>query len=434
MRARRIAAGIIAAALMVTVAQGKANPRAKRNEAWRAGIRTALHVPEQMPALEMKVWSEFEPASGVMAERVTYATADGMLVPAVVYRPNPEPKRRLPGIVIVNGHGSDKYGWYSYWSGVEFARAGAVVVTYDMIGEGERNGERRSQAGAHDKLPLEYGTRLTGLMLTDLMQAVTLLRERRDVDAKRIAVAGYSMGSFVAAIAGAIDLRIHAVVLSGAGVFDGAGGYYDTNKLPCQRPAYRALAFVVGAEERGPALMALNAERGPTLVMNGEQDTVMDLPHHDRAWFNGLRARTIALNGGERNVFTTVFYPGISHRTSWVNRDGFLWLEEQIHFGIWTRAQIEAMGETHISEWAKANGVLIAPSYMREDREGGLMAVGGDVPGLTRAQLTVLPEAEWERLKNQLTYDAWAAKVMKQYPPEPVADIVLAIEQLPKEK
>ena len=32
-----------------------------------------------------------------------------------------------------------------------FAKAGAVVVTYDMIGEGERNDEKKSQANAHDK-------------------------------------------------------------------------------------------------------------------------------------------------------------------------------------------------------------------------------------------------------------------------------------------
>jgi len=421
MRIRRWVAGAVLLAGVTAGAAGNSN--AQRNEAWREGMRAALHVPSPLPKLDLQVWSEFEAAKGVRAERVTYATADGMVVPAIVYRPDPEPRRRMPGIVIVNGHGSDKYGWYAFWSGIEFARAGAVVVTYDMIGEGERNSERRSQAGAHDKLPLEYGTRLTGLMLTDMMQAVTLLAARTDVDRERIGVAGYSMGSFVAAIGGALDKRIHAEVLSGAGVFDGAGGYYDMGKLPCQRPAYRALAAVLGAEERGPALMALNAERGPTLVMNGEQDTVMDLPHHNQAWFDGLRARTIALNGSERNVFTTVMYPGISHRTSWVNRDGFLWLEDQLHFENWTRSQIEAMPLTHVSEWAKANGVFIAPNYMREDREGGLMAVGGDVPGLTRMQLTVLDDSQWGLMKDRLIYDAWAAKVMKQYPPEPVAEI-----------
>jgi dienelactone hydrolase len=400
---------------------------AARDTKWRAEIRERLHVPAVLPPLGLRVWSEFSPAKGVRAERATYSTADGMLVPAIVYRPEVEKaNQKLPGIVVVNGHGSDKFGWYAFWSGIEFARAGAVVVTYDMIGEAERNAEKRSQANAHDKLPLEYGTRLAGLMQVDLMQAVTLLRARRDVDARRIAVVGYSMGSFVAGITGAIDPRIHAIALSGAGVFDGAGGYYDSGKLPCQMPPYRALAGVGGANERGAILMTLNADRGPLLLMNGAEDTVMDLPHHGPEWFAALRAQTIALHGGEENVFTTILYPGVSHRTSWVNRDGFLWLDAQIHFANWTRARIESAPLTHISEWAKANGVFIAPNYMREDREGGLMAVGDDVPGVKREDLMVLPAADWERLKGHLTFDAWAAKIEAEYPPGPVTPVEAA--------
>ncbi len=139
----------------------------------------------------------------------------------------------------------DKFGWYAFYSGMEFAKAGAVVVTYDMIGEGERNIDRKSRASSHDKqvvppagLPsTDWGQRLAGLMQVDLMQGVTYLTEQPEVDSKRIAVLGYSMGSFVAGITGAIDTRIHAVLLSGAGVFDGPGGYFDSGNLPCQGAA-----------------------------------------------------------------------------------------------------------------------------------------------------------------------------------------------------
>ncbi len=158
-----------------------------------------------------------------------------------------------------------------------FAKAGAVVVTYDMIGEGERNMDKKSRASSHDKqvtppggLPAtDWGQRLAGLMQVDLMQGVTYLTEQPEVDAKRIAVVGYSMGAFVAGIAGAIDTRIHAVVLSGGGVFDGPGGYYDSGPLPCQGPPYRALAKI---GDRGAILYALNAQRGPMYVMNGAAD------------------------------------------------------------------------------------------------------------------------------------------------------------------
>ena len=113
-----------------------------RLAAWREEIRRILYVPDQLPALDAKTWSTFSPTPGVLADRVTYHTMDGMLVTAIVYRPDPKVakwKGKLPGILMVNGHGSDKFGWYAMYTGMEYAKAGAVVVTYDMIGEGERN-------------------------------------------------------------------------------------------------------------------------------------------------------------------------------------------------------------------------------------------------------------------------------------------------------
>ena len=192
---------------------------------WRSEIRNTLYIPDRLPPLEAKVWSSFTPTPGVIADRVTYRTASGMLVPAIVYRPEKH-KGKLPGIVVVNGHGGDKYSWYAFYSGMMFAKAGAEVVTYDPIGEGERNIDRKSRASSHDKLipvpagvnPDDPGQRLAGLMQVDLMQAVSYLSQRPEVDPKRIAVVGYSMGAFVSGIAGALDTRIHAVLLSGGDV------------------------------------------------------------------------------------------------------------------------------------------------------------------------------------------------------------------------
>jgi dienelactone hydrolase len=399
----------------LTPAQRKA-----RNAAWRHEIRRQLYVPDRLPALDAKVWSSFSPMPGVVADRVTYATADGMRVPAIVYRPDPKllkPGQKLPGIVVVNGHGGDKFSWYAFYSGMLFARAGAVVVTYDPIGEGERNIEKHSRAGSHDKIvppppgvsPTDWGQRLAGLMQVDLMQVVSYLISRPEVDPPRIAVVGYSMGSFISGIAGAIDPRIHAVLLSGGGVYDGSGGYFDSNPLPCQSPPYRSLS-VLG--DRGAVLYALNAARGPMLVMNGGADSVMDMEHHPPEWFASVRSRAIALRGTDVNMFTTVLYPGISHRTSWVNRDGVAWLNQQIHFANWTAAKVASAPTTHISTWARANNVDITPNYIREDREGGLDALGTGLPGIKREDLMVLSPTEWESHKDRLTYEAWAQKTM----------------------
>jgi dienelactone hydrolase len=393
--------------------------------AQKAEIRKSLYIPAKLPELNAKRWSTFSPTAGVLADRVTYATADGMMVPAIVYRPDPgaltaakrQAIRSMPGIVVVNGHGSDKFGWYAFYSGMLFANLGAVVVTYDMIGEGERNAEKRSKAGAHDAWIASTGSvagedagrRLAGLMQVDLMQAVSYLAAQPEVDAGRIAVVGYSTGAFVAGITGAIDDRIHAIVLSGGGVYDEVGpGYFEKNALPCQGPPMRALR---GLGDRAPILFALNARRGPMLVMNGDDDTVMDMAHHPPEWFAAVRARAIALAGTDTNMFTTIVYPGISHRTSWVNKDGVLWLESQIHFALSSEQEIAAAPVTHVSTWARANDVDIAPNYIVENREGGLDAVGTGLPGIKREDLMVLPEADWVVQKDRLTYEAWAEKI-----------------------
>lgn len=114
-------------------------------------------------------------------------------------------------------------------------------------------------------------------------------------------------------------------------------------------------------------------------------------------WFNSIRDRAIALRGTDRNIFTAIRYPGISHRTSWVDRDGVGWLGRQIHFANWAVADIASEPTTHVSTWARANGVDITPNYIREDREGGLDALGSGFPGIKREDLMVLPPARWEQ-------------------------------------
>ena len=406
-----------------------AAPAGNNFAAWRAEIRQALYIPDHLPALEPKIWSSFSPMPGVIADRVTYRTGDGMLVPAIVYRPE-KFKGKLPGIVVVNGHGGDKYSWYAFYSGMLFAQAGAEVVTYDPIGEGERNIDRKSRASSHDKdvtppAPLphdDWGQHLAGLMQVDVMQAVSYLDQRPEVDPKRIGVVGYSMGAFVSGIAGALDTRIHAVLLSGGGTFDDAtdgGKSYDAGTLPCQASPWHALK-VLGDDfhRRGAVLYVLNAERGPMLVENGSNDTVMDIPHRPPEWFAAMKAQATALdkaNGGSAaNMFTTHVDPDKSHRTAWVERYGVEWLNEQLHFANWNSATIATMPTTHIADWITTNNIpwAITNGYMREDREGGLNALGTGFPGVARDALTVLPEDDWQRLKSQLIYESWADKIV----------------------
>jgi dienelactone hydrolase len=247
-----------------------------REEQWRRQICDNFFVPEPLPVLEASTQRRFTPARGVHAEGLTYRTQFGLLVPAILYLPDPMPAGKIPAFVVVNGHGGDKYSWYSWYAGILFARGGAAVLTYDPAGEGERNRLHRSGTRAHDNIKPDAERRsgdaavlarhLAGLMITDVRQAVSYLSQRAEVDGRRIAAGGYSMGSFVLALAGAVEPRLHACVLVGGGNLDGREGYWDNSKPMCQGLPYRSLSFL---GDRPAVIYALHASRGPTLIFNG---------------------------------------------------------------------------------------------------------------------------------------------------------------------
>lgn len=391
---------------------------AQRRESLRAQIRENFFVPDPLPPLDAVTQRRFEPAPGVAAEAVTYATQFGTRVPAILYLPKSQPKTaagRIPALIIVNGHGGDKYSWYSYYSGILYARAGAVVLTYDQAGEGERNAKRESGTRAHDRLKGDdmLARRLAGLMITDVMQAVSYLASRSEVDARRIGATGYSMGSFVLALTGAVEPRLRACVLVGGGNLDGVDGYWDSSKPMCQALPYRSLRFL---GDRGAVIYALHASRGPTLIYNGLADSVVAIDRHGEPFFADLRQRTVELHGGDDGVFDTGFAAQASHRPYFITRPVALWLEEHLDMPNWTAESLAAMPTTHIAQWAQKYNVHMDKLYATEDREGGTPALGDDVPGFQREDLSVFTPEQWRSHKQELIFETWvdAARLADQ--------------------
>lgn len=380
-----------------------------KETAWRARITQALHLSSPLPELAAENHGRFEPEPGVIAERVSYATHYGMRVPAIVYLPQ-KTSGKIPAIVVVNGHGGDKYSWYAYYTGVLYARAGAAVLTFDPLGEGERNPERKSGTRAHDAVEkiMEIGPRMGGQLVDDVRQAVSYLAQRPEVDPRRIAAVGYSLGSFILALTGAVETRLHACVLTGGGNLDGNGGYWDNSKPLCQGWPYQALREL---GDRGAVIYALHAARGPTLMFNGEQDEVVAIPRMGEPFFADLRRRTIALRGKADGVFEYAFEPKTSHRPYFVTRPVASWFERTLDFPNWTEASIQAMPTTRIGDWAKERGAEMDRLYATEPREAGTRALGEGVPVLSRQQLSVFPDDQWAAKKPLLTIDHWVRHV-----------------------
>ncbi|MDQ3624912.1 MAG: prolyl oligopeptidase family serine peptidase [Verrucomicrobiota bacterium] len=216
--------------------------------------------------------------------------------------------------------------------------------------------------------------------MSDVMQAVSYLASRPEVDAMRIGAGGYSLGSFVLALTGAVETRLRSCVLVGGGNLDGPEGYWDNSKPMCQGLPYRSLHFL---GDRPAAIYALHAARGPALLYNGLADTVVNMHNTPPRFFEDLRERTVQLRGKADGVFEAGFVPAASHRPFFVTRPVALWLEEQLDFPNWTMRELQAMPETHIAEWAAANSVTMDKAYATGEREGGTRALGAGVPGLS---------------------------------------------------
>lgn len=379
----------------------------------REKIRSALFVPEKLPALKATTHGSFSPVHGVVAERVSYATQYGLRIPAIVYRPE-KSHGKLPAIVVVNGHGADKSSWYSWYTGILYAQAGAVVLTYDPLGEGERNDQHQDGVGEHDTPNAEptLPRRTGGAMVADILQGVSYVTSRPEVDAKRIGVLGFSMGSLIVSFAGAIDPRIHAVLLTGGGDLDGPEGYWDTtHSVMCEAGPWHALEFL---GDRGAVIMALQARRGPMFMINGTNDTVVAIQKNGPDFFADLRKRTIALNGSEKNVFTTYFDEGASHRPAWVTQLAATWLTEQLHFALWDKEKIATLPTLKIANWAKRINFVLVKNTAREDRDAGLIAIDVNAPLLTPEQLSILPRAEWETQRDHYVYSAWLKSALAE--------------------
>jgi hypothetical protein len=205
---------------------------------------------------------------------------------------------------------------------------------------------------------------------------------------------------------GAVDDRAHVSVLVGGGNLTVGPGHWDSGHLICQGWAFRSLGFL---GDRPATIYALQAERGPTLVWNGLNDTVVDIPHTPPAFFQDMHDRAVARHGSDRNVFDFGFNSLGGHRPYFLTKPAALWLQRQLHFPNWTEAAVQAMPETPVNAWGRANGVPVEGGSAAEAKEGGILALGNDVPGYPRDELSVFAKSEWEAAKPPYLLETWVA-------------------------
>jgi dienelactone hydrolase len=243
---------------------------------------TLLKLLGEMPArpdpAKVKVLSREDQGDYVL-ERFEFHNGVDMVVPGLLLIPKNR-KGPAPAVVALHGHGSSKESVCtdtknSQLVGPLLAKKGYVVAAIDgyfatgRVGQGP-GGAREKAAAQEDslfKLYLWQGRTLWGMMLRDEQCLLDYLQTRPEVDQRRIAATGMSMGCTRSWWLAAIDDRVRAVV--GVACFTRYTELLAHGNLRMHGIYY----FVPGVLTQfdTEAIYSLVAPR-PMLMLSGDQD------------------------------------------------------------------------------------------------------------------------------------------------------------------
>jgi len=181
----------------------------------RPKLRTLLGLDDQVVSpLNSRILST-EEFPDFKIEKIVFQSEPNVWVPTLLYIPHnlKGPARTL---LHCHGHGSGlDQSLYSYIA--DFARRGYVVVSPEVRDFGERAFGKRGEMTCDRvyKLAAMLGKNLTGLRLWDFIRAIDYLETRQEVDPKRIACGGLSLGGELSMFLAAMEERIQCAFISG---------------------------------------------------------------------------------------------------------------------------------------------------------------------------------------------------------------------------
>ena len=202
------------------------------------------------------------------ARRLALTLALAEPVPALLQLPRARP---APAAVLLHGYSSRKEQMADAL-GRTLLRHGIASLALDLPLHGERMGELDDRSF---RQPLAL-VRQWRLALAEAAAAVRFLAVHEAVDATRIAMMGYSLGSFIAVLVAAAEPQVRAVVVA-------AGG-----DLPTHTP-FATLARAVADPLRAVRRLAGR----PLLVVHGRRDRTVRPDQAERLFAAASEPKTI---------------------------------------------------------------------------------------------------------------------------------------------
>ena len=181
--------------------------------------------------------------------RILLSIEDGEHVPGLLLLPTPG-RQRPPAALLLHGYSSRKERM-SEVIGMSLLRRGIASLAIDLPLHGERDGDVESLSYRN---PFELVQRWR-FAITEARLGVRFLSEHPAIDGGRLALVGYSLGSFLSVIVAAQEPLVRAVVLA-------AGG-----DLPTRLP-FAAIIRTVADPLRAVRKLAGR----PLLMVNGRLD------------------------------------------------------------------------------------------------------------------------------------------------------------------
>jgi dipeptidyl aminopeptidase/acylaminoacyl peptidase len=273
-----------------------------------------------MGALAYKVWHQ-----GI---RLRYPKVEFIEVPyegttlAALFMPAQDARGPAPTVVVVNGMDNAKE-MSIFFCGLEFARRGYNTLCLDGPGMGEMRRMR--------DMPSRYDYEVPGTA------AYEYLSSRKDVDAKRIAIMGYSFGGYYSSRIAAFEKRYAACIALSALHWDLAG--WQTRIKEANRNAPGSVAqsnfqwrWVAGAanEDEGIEIAKKFSLKDvaknitcPFLVTHGGNDRVVPVQNAQKLYDAvGSRNKTLKIfsteEGGAEHAHVDNRQVGIDFAADWL--------------------------------------------------------------------------------------------------------------------